>query len=104
MLGTIQQYAKKAKIETQPSVRNEVFAQRLMHTADYEFGLMAEIVVQTFAKVLLSDGFDAKLGIRHFADVYYDRSSAIDALNPFIAEDFARIDSRKIFEFDGADA
>ena len=104
VLGTIQQYAAKAKIETLPSVRNEVFAQRLMHAADYEFGLMAEITVQAFAKALVRDGFEAKLEVRHFADVFYDRSDAIDALNPFLAEDFARIDSRKIFEFDGEDA
>lgn len=104
VLGTIQQYAAKAKIETLTSVRNESFAQRLMHAADYEFGLMAEITVQAFSKALLSDGFEAKLGAQHFADVFYERSAAIDALNPFIAEDFARIDPRQIFEFDGEDA
>ena len=101
VLGTIQQYAAKAKIETLTSVRNESFAQRLMHAADYEFGLMAEITVQAFSKALLSDGYEAKLGAHHFADVFYERSAAIDALNPFIAEDFARIDPRQIFEFDG---
>ncbi len=103
VLGTIQQYAAKARIETQSSVRNEVFAQRLMHAADYEFGLMAEITVQAFAKALQTDGFDAKLGIQHFADVFYERSAAIDGLNPFIAEDFARIDPRQIFECEGGD-
>ncbi|MDF3414426.1 AAA family ATPase [Sulfitobacter sp. M57] len=104
VLGTIQQYAAKAKIETLPSVRNEVFAQRLMHAADYEFGLMAEITVQAFAKALQSDGFEAKLEAKHFADVFYERSAAIDGLNPFIAEDFARINPRQIFEFDGEEA
>jgi hypothetical protein len=101
VLETIQGYAAKAKIETQTSVRTENFAHRLMHAADYEFGLMAEITVQALSKALLTDGFDAQLGIKHFADVFYERSAAIDALNPFIAEDFARIKPRQIFEVDG---
>lgn len=104
VLDIVQKYAARARIGTQPCVRGEQFAQRLMHAADYEFGLMAEITVQALSKALFSDGFEAQLQLRHFADVYFDRSAAIDALNPFAAEDFARIDPRQIFEFDGVDA
>lgn len=104
VLDIVQKYAARARIGTQFCVCGEEFAQRLMHAADYEFGLMAEITVQALSKALFSDGFEARLQIRHFADVFFDRSAAIDALNPFAAEDFARIDPRQIFEFDGADA
>lgn len=101
VLDIVQQYAMKAKLETRSSVRNESFAQRLVHAADYEFGLMAEITVQALSKALSSEGFETKLQLKHFADVFFERSAAIDALNPFLAEDFARIDPRQIFEFEG---
>jgi len=103
VLDIVQKYTAKAEIDIQPCVRNEVFAQRLMHAADYEFGLMAEITVQAVSRALSTEGFEAKLQLKHFADVFFDRSAAIDALNPFLAEDFARIDPRLIFEFDGED-
>jgi hypothetical protein len=101
VLDIVQKYAARAKLETQQSVRDENFAQRLMHAADYEFGLMAEFTVQALTKALMTEGMAAQLQLKHFADVFFDRSSAIDALNPFLAEDFARIDPRKIFELDG---
>lgn len=104
VLDIVQKYAARAKIETQESVRNENFAQRLMHAADYEFGLMAEFTVQALSKALITEGMEVELRLQHFADVFFDRSSSIDALNPFLAEDFARIDPRTIFEFDGEDA
>lgn len=104
VLDIVQKYAARAKIEIQSCVRNEVFAQRLMHAADYEFGLMAEITVQAVSSALSKEGFEAQLRLQHFADVFFDRSAAIDALNPFLAEDFARIDPRLIFEFDGEGA
>jgi len=102
VLHIVQKYATRAKIETLSCVKNESFAQRLMHAADYEFGLMAELTVQALSIALSRQGFEAKLEIRHFADVFFERSAAVDALNPFITEDFARIDPRRVFEFDEA--
>ncbi len=104
VLDIVQKYVARAKVKARSCVRNESFAKRLMHAADYEFGLMTEITVQSLSKALFNEGFEAQLQLRHFADVFFDRSAAIDALNPFIAEDFARIDPRQIFEFDGEDA
>ncbi len=104
VLDIVQKYVARAKVKAQSCVRNESFAKRLMHAADYEFGLMTEITVQALSKALFNEGFEAELQLRHFADVFFDRSAAIDALNPFIAEDFTRIDPRQIFEFDGEDA
>ncbi|MBU0645710.1 MAG: TniB family NTP-binding protein [Alphaproteobacteria bacterium] len=97
VLNIVLKYAARAEIEALASVRNEPFAQRLMHAADYQFGLMAEITVQAVTKALFSEGTEARLGIQNFADVYHDRNAAIDAMNPFIAEDFARINPRLIF-------
>ncbi|MBO9434042.1 TniB family NTP-binding protein [Ruegeria sp. R13_0] len=104
VLDIVQKYVARAKVKAQSCVRKESFAKRLMHAADYEFGLMTEITVQALSKALFNEGFEAELQLRHFADVFFDRSAAIDALNPFVAEDFTRIDPRQIFEFDGEDA
>ncbi|MGB1180270.1 MAG: TniB family NTP-binding protein, partial [Lentibacter algarum] len=101
VVDIVQKYAAKAKIDTKACVRSENFARRLMHAADYEFGLMSEIIVQALSRALTIDGFEARLELQHFADVFFDRTAALDAWNPFLAEDFIRIDARKIFAFDG---
>ena len=101
VLDIVQKYADRAQVDTHSSVREPLFAQRLMHAADYEFGLMVELTVQALSKALISEGSEAPLRLQHYADVYFERSAAIDALNPFIAEDFARINPRQIFGYDG---
>lgn len=45
-------------------------------------------------------GLDARLSLSHFADVFHMRSAAIYGLNPFIAEDFRRIDARQVLDHD----
>ncbi len=98
VLELVKSYARRAKIEVAEDLLTEQFAQRLMHAADYEFGLMVEITVQAVARALIKEGLGAKLKNSYFADVFHDRSAAVDALNPFLAEDFARINPRSIFD------
>ncbi|MCK5499861.1 MAG: TniB family NTP-binding protein [Tritonibacter mobilis] len=100
VLDIVQKYANRAQLDTHSSVREAQFAQRLMHAADYEFGLMIELTVQALSKALLTEGTEAPLQLQHYADVYFARSAAIDALNPFLADDFERIDPRQIFAID----
>lgn len=100
VLDIVQKYADRAQVDTHSSVREAQFAQRLMHAADYEFGLMIELTVQALSKALLTEGTEAPLQLQHYADVYFARSAAIDALNPFLADDFERIDPRQIFAID----
>ncbi|MGB0660934.1 MAG: TniB family NTP-binding protein [Mangrovicoccus sp.] len=99
-LDIVLKYTAHAKIEAATSIKSESFARRLMHAGDYEFGLMIEFIVQALTKALKTEGFEARLDIKHFADVYFDRSACIDALNPFITDDFARINPRQIFDDD----
>ena len=103
VLDIVGKYGAIAQIETQSCIRTEDFARRLMHAADYEFGLMAEITVQAISRALFREGLEAKLRLQHFADVFFERSAAIDPLNPFVAEDFVRIDPRRIFEHESFD-
>lgn len=100
VINLVQRYAGRAGIGVNEDLSGENFAQRLIHAADYEFGLMAELVVQAITMALSRDGLDARLSLSHFADVFHMRSAAVDGLNPFIAEDFRRIDPRQVLDHD----
>lgn len=97
VLALLQRFADRARIEMDNDLRGEGFAQRLIHAADYEFGLLTELMVQAITTALSDMGPRAILGSRHFADVFHMRSAAIDGLNPFVAVDFQRIDVRQVF-------
>ncbi len=107
VIKVVHKYAERAGIQTEASVQNEAFAMRLMHAADYQFGLMAEIVVLAVSHALFTEGFDAKLNIHHFAKVYGERNGSADWMNVFVAEDYGRINPRRLLDNgaeDGEDA
>ena len=96
VIELVKRYAGRARIEIAPELMNEEFARRLMHAADYEFGLLAELIVQSISDALFESGMDVVLVPSHFAEVFRKRSAAVDGLNPFIAENFKRIDPREV--------
>lgn len=98
VIKIVQKYADRAQIDVAASVKNEAFAMRLIHAADYQFGLLAEIVVLAVSHALFTEGFDANLGIRHFAEIYSERNGAEAWMNVFIAEDYGRINPRKLLD------
>lgn len=100
VIDLVRRYGLRARIGIDGDLAGENFAQRLIHAADYEFGLLAELVVQSITLTLSKEGQDATLRRQHFADVFHMRSAAVDGLNPFIAEDFRRIDPRQVLDDD----
>lgn len=98
VIRIVGRYADRAGIEAGASLKSEAFAMRLMHAADYQFGLLTEITVEAASKALFSDGFDAQLDVAHFVQVYHQRNGVSEWLNPFVAEDYARIDPRRLFD------
>lgn len=98
VIKIVSRYADRAGIEAGASLKSEAFAKRLMHAADYQFGLLTEITVEAVSKALFSDGFDAQLDVAHFVQVYHKRNGVREWLNPFVAEDYARIDPRRLFD------
>lgn len=91
-------YTDRARIEAAPSISSEEFALRLIHAADYQVGLVTEIVVAALIKALSADGFDARLEVAHFTRVYRERNCVSSYLNPFVAEEYTRIDTRRLFD------
>lgn len=103
VIKIVKKYASRARLKVDGSVQNEAFAMRLVHAADYQFGLLAEIIVLAVSHALFSEGGDATLEMRHFADVYAERNGADDWMNIFIADDYGRIDPRKLLDNDSDD-
>ena len=95
-IDMLQLYAKRGGVEVDSSLLTSQFAARLMHAADYEFGLLTEFVVQALGMSLQGQGQPPRLLADHFAGVYRMRSGAPGGLNPFVAEDFERIDVRRL--------
>jgi hypothetical protein len=100
VIKIVKKYASRAELKVDGSVQNEAFAMRLMHAADYQFGLLAEIIVLTVSHALFSEGGDATLEIRHFSDIYAERNGADVWMNVFIADDYGRINPRILLDND----
>ena len=96
VIDLVRGYAQRAGINMSEGLKSENFARRLIHAADYEFGLVAELTVQSITEAITTVGLSVELNINHFAEVFYARTAAVDGLNPFIAEDFTRIRVRDI--------
>lgn len=91
-------YAERGTLTVQPELAGEEFARRLLHAGDYEFGLVAEIIVQAACRALGVKGLGSVLDIEDFRHAYSERSGAVPMLNPFIATDFTAIDVRRILD------
>lgn len=74
------------------------FAHRLLHSGDYEFGLVAEIIVQAACRALGTKGLGATLSVEDCVAAYRDRTGAVPMLNPFLADDFVAINVRRILD------
>jgi len=98
VIKLVKKYATRGRIGVGRSVQNEAFAMRLMHAADYQFGLLAEIIVLAVSQALFSEGCEATLEMKHFADVYTERNGAENWMNIFIADDYGRINPRKLLD------
>ena len=91
-------YAERGTLTVHPDLMGEEFACRLLHAGDYEFGLVAEIIVQSACRALAEKGKGGVLDTEDFMKAYRERSGAIPMLNPFIADDFIAIDVRRILD------
>ncbi|WP_136685475.1 TniB family NTP-binding protein [Falsirhodobacter xinxiangensis] len=98
VVSLTQQYAKRGTLSQQPELANEEFARRLLHAGDYEFGLVAEIIVQAICHALRARGPGDRLELDDFRRAYKLRTGAIMGLNPFVVEDFERINVRLVLE------
>lgn len=96
ILKTLRRYTNAAELTPSPDVLTPEMAARLTHAADLEFGLLIEMIIAAIEEALNAGGMD--LGTGHFAAMFHHRTGCIDGLNAFVAEDFERIEPRRLLD------
>ena len=96
VIATVKYYASQAKIDVCDNLYTPNFAARNIHAADGEFGLMIELTIQSIEDALGSK--TSNLSMTNFSAAFHRRSGCLDALNPFIANDFERINCRQLLD------
>ncbi|SEB47651.1 TniB family NTP-binding protein [Rhodobacter sp. 24-YEA-8] len=91
-------YAERGTLTVGADLAGDEFARRLLHAGDYEFGLVAEIIVQAACRALGVRGRGAALTLEDFGHAYRERTGAAPMLNPFLATDFVAINVRRILD------
>ncbi len=94
VLSTVAYYSGHIDLSIAQGVTSHEFAARLIHAADGEFGLMIECTIAAIEDALRAQ--ESKLRARNFRNAFERKSGCLDGLNPFVAEDFERIDARQL--------
>ncbi|PZX10953.1 TniB protein [Palleronia aestuarii] len=87
-------YIGKTVLAVDPDIESDAFGTRLVHAAANEFGLVIEIAIAAIEVALLRRA--TTLTVADFAGAFRRRAGCIDGLNPFVAENFRRIDPREL--------
>lgn len=96
IVAAIRQYAAAARIAADGALCKPGFVKRLVHAADYCFGILAEMICEAIGEALAA-GEDI-LSLKSFVACFARRSGCPVGLNPFITEDYLAIDVRKLLE------
>ena len=89
-------YAEAAGLPVEEDALSRELVGRLIHAGANELGLAIEIVVAAIEEALL--GGQASLDRGAFARAFRRRSGAVDALNPFLSEDWRAVDARLLLQ------
>jgi len=94
VFSTISFYADRAELFPDDDLLAPDFAARLIHAAAGEFGLTVELIIAAVERAL--NRRVPTLAPNDFREAFALRAGCVDGLNPFVAEDFERIDSRTL--------
>ncbi|MGJ8595872.1 ATP-binding protein [Sulfitobacter sp.] len=94
VLSTVDHYADVAQITTASELFIDSFAARLIHAADGEYGLLIEYTIAAIGNNLRLGG--GELGIVNFKNAFAQKTGCMDGMNPFVVDDFERIECRKL--------
>lgn len=99
ILKIVQDYSDAAGMTPSPAILIPEMAARLAHAADREFGLMIETVIAALEEAMTAEAAEPIMA--HFAATFRKRTGCVDGLNVFIADDFERIDVRRLLGREG---
>lgn len=88
-------YAKMAGVKVSDRIYDDKFVDRLVHAGNRQLGVTLEVVIEALAFAMRRGG---DLDRAHFRDAYSYRTGSVDALNPFVAEDYWRIDPYRLLD------
>lgn len=91
-------YGHRAAVTLSDEVLVPDLAARLIHAADREFGLLIEMIISTLEEAMVAGDTDVR--IHHFVAMFRKRAGCIDGLNPFLVEDYERINTRTLLDGD----
>lgn len=91
----IEGYARRADLALSGEITDITLSERLIHASAFQFGLVIEMIIAAIEVAFLEGA--TRLEWQHFTAAYMLRSSCMDAFNPFIVNDYHRIDARKVF-------
>lgn len=101
ILKAVTRYAEAAGITASSDTLSQDLAARLAHAADREFGLMIEMIIASLEEAMAAGA--EELALTHFTSMFRKRTGCVDGLNVFVADDFERIEVRRLLD-DGEDA
>lgn len=94
IMGVFESYIDAVGLKTGQGIDNKFFLRRLIHAASSEFGIAVEMIVGAIEEALLEDS--KTVSIDNFAEMYRSRVGCVDALNPFVTDDFKVVDAGKL--------
>lgn len=94
--GVIRGYSKSASLMCSDEVLKPELVKRLIHSGSEELGLVIELVISALEEALIRE--QSEITVDAFAQAFKRRSGCVDALNPFIAEDWRAMDARLLFQ------
>lgn len=96
LVGLVERYATRAGIRLAPDLLSAEFGARLCHAGAHQFGLVVELIIDAIERALNDQEPDDPLAIAPFAAAFRRRTGAIDALNPFLAEDYRQAEPHQV--------
>lgn len=75
-----------------------IIAPRLIHASLHELGTAMQLVHEAIGQGLDTTPRAAQLGVEHFRLAYRERTGCADAVNPFVAADWRKIDCRFVLK------
>lgn len=94
VISLLDAYLDAAKLSRGKTLDTPMFVRRLLHASRYEFGLKVELIIAAI-RLTLREGSQT-LEVKHFAGAYRKGKRCVDALNPFIAENFRAIQTGQL--------
>ncbi|KIC29722.1 hypothetical protein RA25_19770 [Leisingera sp. ANG-S5] len=87
-------YAQESALSVASALEEDDFLKRLIHSAVNEFGQIIDMILCGIEECLLAT--DTVLEVSHFAEAFRKKAACLPAFNPFLAQDFLRIDVTRV--------